>query len=229
MAADRVGVYARNSTVEQAQSRTEENQVHEVLTWLRTLPVVIIGEPFIDAGVSGTDPSRSAYQALLAHLDDFDGIAVYDIDRLTRDFDIGIELIRTLRRKKKKLYEASRRKVYDYNSFSDLFFHVNMVMLSDEEHHKINERRRVGMERYRREHGLSSEEWVHRPRKPINWTKYVELAQSPAKFSEAAIARALGIHPSTLKLRLRDPDLPDHVKRYLASRTSSSSGSGGSS
>jgi DNA invertase Pin-like site-specific DNA recombinase len=195
---DKIFIYCRNSSIEQAQKQTEVNQEQHIEKWLNEFEIpAIIVEKFIDAGKSGADPGRENYNAMLSRLNEVQGIAVYDIDRLTRDFDIGMDLIMKLRKDNKKLYVSRQRKIYDLHSFSDLFFHVNMVMMADEERKKINQRRVEGMDRYVKEHG----KWPNRPQKAINWTKYDELRES--KVSKAAIARMMKIDPSTLYRRLK--------------------------
>jgi DNA invertase Pin-like site-specific DNA recombinase len=194
---DTLYLYYRNSSVDQAQKQTEVNQENHIKEWLKDLPVVIAGE-FADAGKSGADATREQYNNMLATLDKVSGIAVYDIDRLTRDFDIGMDLIMRLRKDNKKLYVSRQKRIYDLHNFTDLFFHVNMVMMADEERKKINQRRIEGMDRYKKEHGGK---WPHRPVKRIDWTEYDKMRE--AGVSKAAIARMMNIDQSTLHRRLK--------------------------
>ncbi len=193
---EKLFLYYRVSSIDQAQKDTDENQENHIKKFLANRDVQIIDE-FRDKGISGADPDRAGYNSMLARIQEIDAIAVYDIDRLTRDFDIGMDLITRLRKYNKKLYVSRQGREYDLHNFTDLFFHVNMIMMADEERKKINQRREEGMKRYISEHG----KWPHRPLKPIKWDQVDKMRE--AGVSMAAIARSMNVDRKTLYKRMK--------------------------
>ena len=91
-ARERIAVYYRVSTDAQDLGM----QKREVAQWLKSRPgkSPVVSE-YEDFAASGKSSQRKSYQTMLAHAKEkrFDTLAVYRLDRLTRDASTAIRLV----------------------------------------------------------------------------------------------------------------------------------------
>lgn len=187
---DNLAIYCRVSTKDQADKNTQENQEKSIKDFLQDKDVFIV-KRFCDPGMSGASADRPQYNMMLQELHVYDGICVYDVDRLSRDFEMGVNLMFMLKQLGKKLYVSRTCSITDFSSDEDQLIHVIKAWVSDQERKKIKARQREGMNRY-----LAAGKKWGRHAKDINWKKYDELKKYD--ISDAGIARMLQVHPVTL-------------------------------
>lgn len=192
---DKLFIYYRVSTKDQADKNTEENQERSIKKFLESRDVQIV-EEFKDLGMSGASSDRPDYNKMLSRLDEVDGICVFDSDRLSRDLEMGIMLMFELRRYGKKLYESREGTIKDFSRNDDQLLHFISQWVAEQERKKLKARQLEGMQRYRE----SGKHWGP-PVKEVNWRRYNELRE--AGVSRAAIARIMGMHPITLYRKLK--------------------------
>lgn len=85
-------IYARVSTDEQAKGFSLDSQVEQLKVYLERKGYTEI-EVFIDDGYSGKDYNRPNIQRLFRNLDKFEAIAVWKVDRLSRNNEHVLSLI----------------------------------------------------------------------------------------------------------------------------------------
>lgn len=88
----KAAIYARVSTDEQVKGFSLDGQVDELRNYLKSKGYDDI-EEFIDDGYSGKDFNRPNIQRLMRNLDKFDAIAVWKVDRLSRNNEQVLSLI----------------------------------------------------------------------------------------------------------------------------------------
>ncbi len=189
-------IYYRVSTKDQADKGTEENQEKSIKDFLKGKDIQIINE-FKDLGKSGASSEREGFNNMLARLDEADGIAVYDPDRLSRDFEMGLKLMFELKHKSKKLYCSRTGTITDFSSDEDQLVHTIKSWVSEQERKKIKARQAEGIARYIEK----NERWGPR-RKEINWKKFDEYVEH--EVSIAAIARIFEISEATMWRRIKE-------------------------
>ena len=83
---EKVAIYARVSTEDQAEKQTIDIQLRDCRMWVKREGHIVAGE-FKDEGVSGATPfdERPGGSDLLAKASDFDRVVFYSVDRLARD------------------------------------------------------------------------------------------------------------------------------------------------
>lgn len=166
---DRLFAYIRVSTGKQVVAGTFENQEKAIKDFLKSLDVELV-QVFVDKGVSGSTFDRPAFQEMLSRLDEVDGVCVYDTDRLARDFDLGLDLMKEFKARRKKLYIAKTGKIIDFNiQREEQLIHVIQSWVAEQERLNIKLRQRQGIERARR-----AGKHLGRPNVRINWKKYDE-------------------------------------------------------
>ena len=192
---DKLYVYYRVSTQDQASKETEKTQKRAIMEFLHGKEVEIVKELY-DPAMSGADPDRPAFKYMMSTLDLVDGIVVYDIDRLSRDLQTGINVMFDIKSKGKKLYVARTREIIDFKEGQQELVHMIRSWANAEERVRIKARQIEGMKRYRETH-----EWG-REKKQVNWKRYDYLRSF--RISNAAIARMMGISQATLWRRIRE-------------------------
>jgi DNA invertase Pin-like site-specific DNA recombinase len=192
-------IYYRVSTKDQADKGTEENQEKSIKEFLKTRDAKIL-EEFKDLGLSGASSERPGFNAMISRLEEVDGIAVYDPDRLSRDYEAGLKLMFELKHKGKKLYCSRTGTVTDFSSDEDQLIHTIKSWVSEQERKKIKARQAEGIARYKE----NNKRWGPKV-KQVNWKRYDDLRA--AKVSHAAIARVLEISESTLWRRIKERKL----------------------
>jgi DNA invertase Pin-like site-specific DNA recombinase len=194
---DRIFIYLRVST----DLQNEESQIGAINEFLITQNVQVIGDPFVDHALSGKiGIVRPQFNEMLHQLDDVDGICVFDWDRLTRDEEVGVMLMYSIRRKGKKVYEARTRNVLTFEPMSERILTVIKSMMAEEERHKIHDRQAAGIQAYINNYGL----WGRKIKK-INWKRYDEYMA--LELPKTNIAKLLGISVKTLYRRLKEKQL----------------------
>lgn len=88
----RAAIYARVSTDEQTKGFSLQSQVEQLKIYLERKGYTEI-EVFIDDGYSGKDFNRPNIQRLIRNLSSFDAIAVWKVDRLSRNNEQVLSLI----------------------------------------------------------------------------------------------------------------------------------------
>jgi len=85
-------IYARVATREQLSDLSIEDQIEQLKTFLNKKGYTDI-EVFADEGYSGNNFNRPEFQRLITNLEGFEAIAVWKIDRLSRNNDEVLGLI----------------------------------------------------------------------------------------------------------------------------------------
>ncbi len=88
----RAAIYARVSTDEQTKGFSLKSQEEQLIIYLKRKGYTDI-EVFIDDGYSGKDFNRPNIQRLIRNLNSFDAIAVWKVDRLSRNNEHVLSLI----------------------------------------------------------------------------------------------------------------------------------------
>jgi len=188
--------YYRVSTQDQADKSTEQNQKKSIHEYMKDLDIHI-AESFYDPGISGASKERPQFQKMLSRLDEVDGIVVYDPDRLSRDFETGLQLMIELKAKDKLLYVSRTRTTYNFSEDQDQLVHVISSWANQQERKKINARQKLGIQRYIHDNG----EWGRKTIQ-VNWKKFDEYRGY--RISHASIARMMGISQATLWRRIKE-------------------------
>ncbi len=166
---DKLFAYIRVSTDKQVEAGTYQNQEKAIKDFLKGQNVQLI-HTFTDKGISGATIDRPEFRDMLSRLDEVDGVCVYDTDRLARDFDLGLDLMKEFKARGKKLYIVKTRKIIDFNvQREEQLIHVIQSWVAEQERLNIKQRQRQGIDRARREG-----RHLGRPDVKINWKKYDE-------------------------------------------------------
>jgi len=189
-------IYYRVSTKDQADKGTEENQEKSIKDFLKEKDIKIV-EEFKDLGISGASNERPGFNAMIGRIDEVDGIAVYDPDRLSREYEAGLKLMFELKHKGKKLYCSRTGTITDFSSDDDQLIHTIKTWVSAQERKKIKARQADGIARYIK----NNERWGPK-RKEINWKKFDEYIEH--EVSIAAIARIFEISEATMWRRIKE-------------------------
>ena len=92
----RVAIYARVSTQEQAENGNSlDFQIDKLKAYCQLHEYKIVGE-YVDAGVSGAKPERPALNKLKDNIDKIDIVLIYKLDRLSRSIKDTMFLIEDL-------------------------------------------------------------------------------------------------------------------------------------
>ena len=191
--------YIRISTNKQLEKCTQENQKKAIIEYANELSLNIV-KIFEDRAYSGADNERPTFNKMIDKLDEVSGIIVYDLDRLTRDFEMGVNLIFLLKSKGKKLYIARTKDVQDFSSRTSQLINIIYTWVADLERQKIKERQKLGIKRFKEKFGR----WGRKPKK-IDWKKFDYLVGNKI-ISKRAFCRMFGIAPATLYRRLKNRD-----------------------
>lgn len=193
---EKIFIYCRVSTDLQGKKNTQINQKTAIMNFLNNLDVQIIDE-FQDLGISGANKNREQFNLMLSRLNEISAIAVFDLDRLARDMEIGLELMRILMQKRIKIYEARTKTVKDLLNDNDQLLYFIGMWYSANERKKIHARQKLGIERYKLEKGR----WGRR-KKTLNLKKYQDLREMG--IPKTVIAKIMSIHVQTLYARLHE-------------------------
>lgn len=197
---EKIFLYSRVSTDLQVEKNTQINQITSIMDFLKGLSVEIVGE-FQDLGISGADKNREQFNLMISRLDEVNAIAVFDLDRLARDLEIGLELMRILMQKRIRIYEARTKSIKDLLNDNDQLLYFIGMWYSAAERKKIHARQKLGIERYKEEKGR----WG-RKKKTFNLKKYQDLREMG--IPKTTIAKILSIHVQTLYARLKELGVP---------------------
>ena len=92
----RVAIYARVSTQEQAENGNSlDFQIEKLKAYCQLREFKIVGE-YVDAGVSGAKSERPALNKLKKDIDKIDIVLIYKLDRLSRSIKDTMYLIEDL-------------------------------------------------------------------------------------------------------------------------------------
>ena len=193
---EKLFAYYRVSTKDQADKNTQENQKNSIDNYVLSLDAKVV-ESFYDPGMSGADRDRPQFKAMMERIHEVDGIIVYDPDRLSRDFEMGLALMFDLKHQGKKLFVSRTMTVTDFSQGQEQLMHAITSWVSEQERVKIRERQKLGIQRYIENNG----EWGRKTIQ-VNWKKFDEYRGY--RISHASIARMMGISPATLWRRIRE-------------------------
>ena len=193
---DNLFAYYRVSTKEQADKNTQENQKRSIEEYLKQVDAKIIQE-FYDPGLSGADKYRPQFKLMMNRIDEVDGIIVYDPDRLSRDFEFGLNLMFELKHKAKKLYISRTSTITDFSKSDEQLMHAITSWVSEQERTKSKERQRQGIKRFIKNNGFWGRKTIE-----IDWKKFDEYRGY--RISHASIARMFGISEATLWRRIKE-------------------------
>jgi len=193
----RVFGYVRVSTREQVEKATYENQIKSIKDYAKEENLEIV-EIFQDLAISGVNQNRKSLQVLLERINEVEGIIIYDLDRLSRDFEFSISLMFLLKNKHKTLYISRTRQKQTFSDKTEQLINVIYSWVADLEREKIKQRQKLGIERFKQENGR----WG-RKKKEINWKEY-DFLINQVRISKAAFCRMKKISQNTLYRRLKE-------------------------
>lgn len=189
--------YIRVSTNKQKDANTQENQERAIKEFAECNDIEIRKE-FKDLGASGATRDRKDFMKMLKELNAVDGIIVYDDDRLARDWDLSIDLMRYMREKNKKLFIARKNKIIDFNAQKEEeLLSVISGWVAEQERQKMKGRQRQGITRHIEKYGT----WG-RAKIKVNWKWYDALKAKG--LSNNAISKVMEMDNRTLKARLAE-------------------------
>lgn len=193
----RASSYIRVSTNKQKDANTQDNQETAIREFAAANDIEIV-KSYSDLGASGSDRTRKNFQKMLDELDLVDGIIVYDDDRLARDWDLSIDLMRLLRYKNKKLFIARKNRIIDFNTQKeDELLSVISGWVAEQERQKIKQRQHQGIQKHIKKYGT----WG-RKKIAINWKWYDALKAK--ELSDNAISKVMNVDYRTLRTRIAE-------------------------
>jgi DNA invertase Pin-like site-specific DNA recombinase len=134
---------------------------------------------------------------MLSRLDEVQGIAVYDVDRLSRDYEDAVTLTFRLQRAGIKLYLARESIVETWDNNTSILIQHIKAWGADDERKKIKARQKEGIERFKAEHGT----WG-RGAKEIDWKEYDHYVKMG--LPKTSIAKLLKVGRKTLYEKLKE-------------------------
>jgi len=203
-----VFAYYRVSTQIQVEQETEKTQKMVVNEFAESTDLTIIKE-FQDLGVSGAIRTREQYLEMIEQVDTVEGLLVYDLDRLNRDLQAGLELMFILKEKNKKIFVARTKEILDFTDPATQLVTMVRKWANAVERDKMKSRQKAGIRRKIEETG----DWGPRIKygenlqgKKLNketfWKKIEQYRI--ANITKAGIARILKISRATLDRRLSE-------------------------
>ncbi|WP_371806428.1 recombinase family protein [Candidatus Lokiarchaeum ossiferum] len=199
----KIFAYYRISTEKQKKKNTQENQKKVIAEFVKGLDVEIVRE-FEDLGISGADNERPQFILMLSLLKDVDGLVIYDLDRLTRDFEMGVNLMFLLKNTKKSLYIARTKDVKDFSDDSEQLMTIIKSWVSALERKKIKERQKIGIQRYIENKGRWGRKKTFGKYKiPDQFWKNYDTYREMG-ISKTGCAKLLGISRSTMNRRVEE-------------------------
>lgn len=210
--------YVRVSTGLQKEKKTYENQEKTIAEFIEKNNLILI-DRFEDLGLSGADANRESFLKMISRLNEVDGIILYDLDRLARDFLISLDLIKSFIQKKLKIIEASKGNFIDCEKEMDVMQYIFASFFNAVEKKKINKRQKEGIERYKLNHGKWGRE-VHYGKfkngKPMKKEDFIQEYEKLREigYSKLKIAKEFKMTPITLYRRLRELNLFPELESF---------------
>ena len=204
--------YVRISTHIQEEKNTQKTQERVIKNYANLNKINIVNF-FYDIAYSGKDIERPSFKEMFSRIHEVDSILVFDLSRLSRNFEDSLIIMMKLQDMGKKLYSVSEGKVYSHNDrYEKLIFAIKAFF---NEHEKEETRRRIkeGIARFREE----KDYWgAGKNAKKFNVEKYVKLHYAN-RVSKSAIARIFGITRKTLynKLKLNSEEIENLRLKYI--------------
>lgn len=195
LTSQKYAAYVRVSTALQAKHETHEAQVDALRRWSEAYGHEVI--LFVDAGKSGKDTERPAFQEMMDAVrnDGLSGVVVTKLDRLGRSTLDLLQTITELDSLGKSF--VSLGDSIDTGSPQGRLTLTILAALAEYERSLIVERLRAGRARAEK-----AGKCCHRPRKAVDMNQaqyYLDRSLGVTK-----TARLLGVAPNTLRARLRD-------------------------
>lgn len=202
----KIFAYYRVSTDKQKEKNTQENQKKAIFEFIEGKDLEIIAE-FEDLGLSGADNERPEFQKMISRLDEVQGIIIYDLDRLTRDFEMGVNFMFMMKKLKKSMYIARTKEIKDFSDDSEQLMTIIKSWVSAQERQKIKERQKIGIKRYIDKKGRWGREKTFGKYKTPEqfWKNYDEYREMG--ISKVSCAKLLGLSPKSLYRRLAERDM----------------------
>ena len=169
---------------------------------------------FVDNGLSAYK-NRPGFNRMMKNIDKYDGVIVSDITRFGRE---TMDLLHNIRKLEEsgKAFITIRQRI-DTTTKEGTLLLTMLSAIADFERSSIRERLMAGQE-YARRHGTKSGKPLHRPKKPVDLARMVELRTRG--LSVDRICKELGISKPTYYSRLRDIEKIRVAKKVKAINTS---------
>ncbi|WP_371803349.1 recombinase family protein [Candidatus Lokiarchaeum ossiferum] len=190
--------YLRNSTNKQAEKATEQAQLRAITEFVKEQGNLEVVEVFRDLAESGkSDENRPQFKEMLSRLSEVDGIIAFDMSRLTRDFEKGIEIAFILKRKKKYFANVKKNEIVKFESLEKILIYIIQAYANQIERESINKRQIAGIKNFIALNG----KWGA-SKKEIDWELYEKYKKM--KLPNTSIAKLLEINIKTLYKRLKE-------------------------
>lgn len=203
---------AHMKAIQYSRVSTDMQDVHSqrlaVQHYIEANNIIVVKE-YTDESRQGDDESRPAYNDMLKHLNDqdFDAVLCFDVDRLSRSMDGGIDFIMRCKKASKKVIVARTGQIFDYMNESDMLVGLISAWHSSVEKNKIRERVKAGVAAARAE--KYDGRWGAKPKK-VSLSRYAEYKSMG--LSDRQAAKLLGCCRNTLSKRLREQQALEQVK-----------------
>ncbi|UYP46396.1 hypothetical protein NEF87_002681 [Candidatus Lokiarchaeum ossiferum] len=202
----KIFAYYRISTEKQKKKNTQENQKIAIYNFVEGLDVEIVNE-FEDLGISGADNDRPQFNLMLSKLNEVEGLVIYDLDRLTRDFEMGVNLMFMLKNSKKSLYIARTKDIKDFSDDSEQLMTIIKSWVSALERKKIKERQKIGIQRYKETKGRwGRKKSFGKYKNPEQFWKNYDIYRDLG-ISKTSCAKLLGVSRSTMNRRIEEREI----------------------
>ncbi len=160
---------------------------------------------FEDIGVSGIVPAkqRNGFSELLQyieeHLNEVDGIVVFELSRIGRSFIETLNLVTELEKKGVRVISVSPQESWTTMESSEIRQLITMIFTwaADMERKNLIERTKQGIARAR-----SEGKHIGRPKRKINWREFDKWRKKG--LSVSAISRVMDIPYPTLIVKARE-------------------------
>jgi len=189
--------YLRVSTISQIEGGGLKIQEDSIRRYCEAQQHTIL-KVYCDKGVSGAK-TRPQLERMLSHLNEVDGIIVYDLTRIGRSTLDLLEKIYNLDNQGKIF--ISVKEGMDISTKTGKLILTVLSGIADFERQTIIERMESGKE-YAKEHGTKSGKPMHRPKIEIDWNTVDSWLEKG--LSLGAISKIIGISRVTLYTRYKN-------------------------
>lgn len=157
---------------------------------------------------------REQFKKMIDNIDNFDGIILYDWDRISRDEAFAVNLMYMLRDANKYVYESKSGQKLDFNQMQYRLLGFIKSMMAEDDRIKRNVRQKDGIENFiekNKRWGPFKKYGKASNGKPLNKESFWQLYEQyrNVRLGKSAICRIIDITKPTLLKRLNE-----NIERY---------------
>lgn len=164
---------------------------------------------------------REQFRKMIKNIDNYDGIIIYDWDRLSRDEEFAVNLMYLFRKKNKFVYESKSGQKLDFNEMQFRLLTFFKSVMVEDDWKKRNERQKDGIENFIKENkrwGPFKKYGTAQNGRSLNKDSFWRLYElyREARISKSGICRIIDISKPTLLKRLsEDPERFNEIEMKI--------------